>query len=170
MATELSKNPDWQTIVYQLALKGATNRDLAEAFDVSIKTIEFWNRTNPEFRMAVRRGGMLALGQVAESLFRCALGYEYEEDQVITYKGVNVDVVRVKKYAKPNAWAAYKILSLKDREHWHDTATVDITNRNINANITIDYSDISTEELALMKRIALNVHNTADDAPLNSGD
>lgn len=163
MQSELRRNPKFFDIAFQLALLGATDAQLADAFGVSIKTIEYWKRTDTEFRKTLLNGKLLADSQQAASLFKCGLGYDYEEDVVVSYRGHN-EILRVRKHRPANPWAAYKWLSLRQRDHWHDTHSVDITNKNINANISIDLTDCSPEELKLLKRIALNAHPQTDES------
>ena len=55
-------------------LLGATTQDLALFFDVSVDTVERWQRRFPEFEAAVKRGKMVADSHVAESMYRQATG------------------------------------------------------------------------------------------------
>lgn len=65
--------------------------------------------------------------QVENALHKTALGFYYEEDMV-TNQG---DVVRVKKYSKPNTTA--QIFWLKNRKpaDWRDKQEIEQTNTNI---------------------------------------
>lgn len=152
--------PQCVSMAYRYAILGATDRQIAEFLEISPDTVDLWKRTHPEFSNALRRGKAEADARQAESLYLCGMGYEYEEDVVTVYKGT-VHVTRVKKYAKRNAWAAYKWLSLRQRQLWHDTQQVDINNTNINR-FEVDLSGLSTEDLVTLKRISQNQSKALD--------
>jgi transcription initiation factor TFIIIB Brf1 subunit/transcription initiation factor TFIIB len=138
--------------VYLLCLLGATDREVAEVLGVEPVTIDFWKRTKPEFSEAMERGKIQTDAKVAESLLKCALGYEYEEEVVHVVKG-EVVITTVKKYKGPDAWAANKWLSLRQREKWSESHNISITdNRTVNIN-NFNMDDMSSEELMLMKSI-----------------
>lgn len=63
--------------------RGATDAQLAELFDVTETTVNNWKREHPAFRKALEAKGY-ADEEVVESLFRGAVGYDYEEE-VATY-------------------------------------------------------------------------------------
>ena len=48
--------PEFAEQAFELCLAGATNRDLAETFEVGHSTIDNWLHKHPEFAQAVRRG------------------------------------------------------------------------------------------------------------------
>ena len=53
---------------------GARDADLARAFDVSESTIDNWKAAHPEFLAALKAGRELADAEVANSLYRRAIG------------------------------------------------------------------------------------------------
>lgn len=66
-------------LAYNYALLGAIDKDLARMFDVSETTINAWKKEHEEFSEALKKGKYEADAQVARSLFKRALGYQYEE-------------------------------------------------------------------------------------------
>jgi len=62
-------------LAQKLAHLGATDRDLADAFGVSIRTISIWQAKHPEFMQALRLGKKEADNRVTRSLFQKANGY-----------------------------------------------------------------------------------------------
>ena len=84
--------PEFAEQAFELCLAGATNRDLAETFEVGHSTIDNWLHKHPEFAQAVRRGRALADGKVAHGLYARAIGYSYETTRVVLYKGEPVAV------------------------------------------------------------------------------
>jgi len=66
---------EFTNTVYQLALLGATDDQLAEAFDITVSTVYEWKKKYKGFSEALRRGKLKADGQVAQGLFRRATGF-----------------------------------------------------------------------------------------------
>ena len=77
---------------FRLCLAGATNDDLAQAFDVATRTVDRWLQAHPAFAEAVRRGRLIADGEVAHNLYRRAIGYTYETSRVLLSDGAPVSV------------------------------------------------------------------------------
>ncbi len=72
---------------YKLCLLGATDKDLATFFEVHEDTINEWKRVHAEFSVSIKRGKLLADSKVAQSLFKRANGYKYEE---VTYEKIDI--------------------------------------------------------------------------------
>lgn len=123
---------------FRYCLLGATNRELAEFFDVDKTTVGYWYKTNPEFAQAVDEGRFKADAKVAEALYLAAKGYEHTVVKFfkipVTDKEYDADgnVIREKKYTKikkvrytkkykPDVKAIKKILASRHREQWGDT-------------------------------------------------
>jgi len=145
-----------------MALLGATDVQVAGVLGVSIKTVEYWKREKPEFLEALNRGKMEADSKVAEALYNAAIGYDYEEDIVSIFKG-EVTKTRVKRYKHGNPWASARWLSIRQRSLWHESQSIDITNRNIHT-LQLDLTAFSTEELTLLKRLGMQQPNS--DEPI----
>lgn len=60
--------------VHRLALLGATDREVAEFFGVTERTVNTWKAKHPSFGAALREGKAAADARVAESLYRAAVG------------------------------------------------------------------------------------------------
>ena len=67
---------DW---AWSLALKGATDEEIAEAFHISVRTLHRWKKTNPELLTALEEGKNVADAKVKRSLYQRAVGYEAKE-------------------------------------------------------------------------------------------
>ena len=138
---------------YELCLLGQTDQQMADVMGISVKTIEYWKSTKPEFADACRRGKTSADARVAEALFRKAVGYTKEEEVVSVYKG-EVTKTTIMKYYPPDAWACMKWLGLRQRENWTDVQRTETTQTNINVQ-KLDLSGIPTDELMLLRKIGL---------------
>lgn len=69
---------DWG---WSLAIKGATDQEIADAFGVSRMTISRWKKKYPDFAKALAKGKNAADAKVEKSLFDRCIGYEYEEEE-----------------------------------------------------------------------------------------
>lgn len=82
MPTPMKYNPeyhdDW---AWSLALKGATDQEVAEAFGVSKRTIIRWKEDHPSFAEAYQRGKDIADAKVKKALYERAIGYEVTEKE-----------------------------------------------------------------------------------------
>ncbi|TRB81349.1 helix-turn-helix domain-containing protein, partial [Mannheimia haemolytica] len=68
--------PEYVTQVEKLCLLGATDKDIADFFEVAESTINNWKIEYPEFLESIKKGKLLADANVANSLYKRALGYE----------------------------------------------------------------------------------------------
>lgn len=75
--------------VFKLCLLGATDKEIADFFNVKESTINNWKVYHPEFLESIKKGKLNADAEVANSLYKRALGFEYDE---ITYEKINIDV------------------------------------------------------------------------------
>ena len=118
---------------YKFCLAGATNDDLAEAFEVAPRTIDRWLQAHREFAAAVRRGRLIADGDVAHNLYRRAIGYTYETSKVLLSDGLPVTVPQTVhrppdvracifwlRNRRPRQWADSKPVQAEGRNWWDD--------------------------------------------------
>lgn len=64
---------------YKLALLGATDKEMADFFEVAESTFHLWKLDHPKFSEAINKGKIKADAEVANSLFKRATGFEYDE-------------------------------------------------------------------------------------------
>jgi hypothetical protein len=130
---------EFTNTAYQLALLGATDDQLAEAFDVNVDTIHEWKKKHKGFSDSLRRGKLKADGQVAQGLFRRATGFKYNE---VTFEKIDAkevlmattdgdlmrdDIYRKKvvtKYVPPDPGAAMGWLKNRQSQTWRDKQTL----------------------------------------------
>lgn len=106
---------------------GALDKDLAEYFDVSVQTIELWNRNNPEFKAATRKGkDEFNVKRAEGALIHAALGYSIEETKVFYDKDMGIVEHKVTKNFPPNTTALTFFLKNRDAARWKDTQTIDM--------------------------------------------
>lgn len=109
------------------ARDGLTEEQIANNIGISRSTLNEWKKKFSDISDTLKQSKEIADRQVENALHKTALGFYYEEDMV-TNQG---DVVRVKKYSKPNTTA--QIFWLKNRKpaDWRDKQEIEQTNTNI---------------------------------------
>lgn len=109
-------HPVW---VEKLGKLGATDEEIAEAFEVSLRTIHEWSTVHTEFLHARKKGKIFADAEVASKLFHRATGYQHEETDVKVIEGQVVLTDVVKHYA-PDTTAAIFWLKNRQPAKWRD--------------------------------------------------
>lgn len=97
---------------------GATDKDLARAFNVSLRTIERWRVTEPEFAAAVALGKDAADDKVERSLYQRAMGYACEDFKPIRLKSGRVKLLRFVKQYPPDTFACIYWLNNRRPQQW----------------------------------------------------
>lgn len=103
----------------KLCLLGATDKELADFFNVSERTINNWKTEIPEFLQSIQSGKVLADAEVAEKLFQRAKGYSHEEDKFFQYEG-QVIIQPTTKHYPPDTAAAFIWLKNRQSGKWRD--------------------------------------------------
>lgn len=116
---------------------GATDKDIARYFDVSVRTVYLWKLQHPEFLQAIKTGKVEADTTVAASLFKKAQWTEYDEAHPIKVKEVQyengkrvreferIEIVMVRKVLPADTTAAIFWLKNRQPEHWRDASKVE---------------------------------------------
>lgn len=105
--------------VAKLCALGATDREIADFFDVNIQTIRNWAANEKEFFDALKMGKEQADERVERSLYQRAIGYHTDAEKVFQYQG---EVVRapVREHIAPDTTACIFWLKNRRREQWRD--------------------------------------------------
>ena len=69
---------DW---AWSLAIRGATDAEIAEAMHVSRKTICSWKHEHESFANALAEGKEIADSKIERSLYQSAQGYFVDEEE-----------------------------------------------------------------------------------------
>ena len=104
---------------------GATDAEIADFFDVDVRTIYRWKNTHPEFCQALKVGKDEADDRVERSLYQKAIGYEQEEVKIFMPAGAE-DPVYAPFVAKiaPDTTAALFWLKNRRPEEWREKTDV----------------------------------------------
>jgi hypothetical protein len=146
-------NPQRVKQVFELALLGATDEEVARVMDVDINTINLWKRTHPEFLQSMNAGKLAADAKVAHSLYKRATGFWIEEMHVCMYRG-EVIQTPVMKYYPPDSWAANKWMSIRQRTRWSEVVKIENTQTNININ-KFDFSGLTVDEMKFVRDLGM---------------
>lgn len=157
---------DYPKKAYKLALLGATESQMADFFEVVQSTITLWKTEHPEFSASIKAGKIDADATIAQSLFKRAKGYKYEERtfEETTITSVNeagelniqpATLIKiVKKQQAPDTAAA--IIWLKNRQSllWRDRQFLDIESGGVPLTIVVRPKEAL--KLPIPKTIELN--------------
>ena len=126
-----SYKPEHCAHARKLCSGGAINRELAEFFAVSQRTIGNWLARYPEFKEAVRHGRMAADAVIAESLYEKAKGYERPVVKIVEINGEPKEI-RYIEHMPPDARACTFWLRNRRPQNWsenNEASRVDIEAR-----------------------------------------
>jgi transposase-like protein len=112
--------PDYVERVRELCNNGATDVEIADAFNVDVTTIFRWKNRHPEFCSALKAGKEVADARVERTLFHRAVGYSYDAETVRITKEGKVIRATYRQHVLPDTTA--QIFWLKNRQpaKWRD--------------------------------------------------
>ncbi|WP_228412518.1 terminase [Chryseobacterium sp. G0240] len=133
-------NPEYNDQVYKICLLGATDKDLADFFNVAESTINNWKKEYPEFLESIKRGKQIADANVADRLYQRALGFEHDSEEIKVIEG-DIERVPVRKVYPPDPTSAIFWLKNRQPEKWRDKQEIEN-----NGNLTINWNEEKTYE------------------------
>ena len=108
----------------KLCRLGATDSEIADFFEVSVRTIYRWKLDHEEFCQALKAGKDEADARVERGLFQKATGFEFIEEQAMKVKlGPNeerIEVVEVRRYSPTDTTAAIFWLKNRRAAEWRE--------------------------------------------------
>jgi len=124
--------PEYVQQARKLAEAGFTDEQMANWFEICVKTFYNWTVAHPEFLQAVKVGKDAPDDRTERSLYHRANGYEWTEEVPIKVKEIEydagrkvketerVEVVKVRKQMPPDTAAAIFWLKNRRKEAWRD--------------------------------------------------
>jgi len=113
--------PEFIRQARELCAQGATDRELAEEFKVSERTLYRWLRNNPDFRQAVMIGGEGSDNRVERSLYNRAVGYSFPAIKIaIDAKTGLSTTFRYVEHVPPDVGAAKMWLTNRRKGAWKE--------------------------------------------------
>lgn len=132
-----------------LAKLGATDAEIAEFFDVDVRTIYRWKNTHPEFCQALNIGKDEADERVVRALYHRAVGYEQEAVKIFMPAGAENPVYApyIEKIA-PDTTAAIFWLKNRRPAEWRDRAALELSGPDGGPVQVLDVTKLSDAALA----------------------
>jgi len=112
----------------KLASLGATDIEVADFFEVDVRTLYRWKHSHPEFCQALNVGKDKADERVVNSLFQRAVGYEQDAVKIFMPAGSPAPVYApFREKIAPDTTAAIFWLKNRQRDQWRDKQDVEHT-------------------------------------------
>lgn len=119
---------EYATQAEKLSRLGATDQEIADFFEVDVRSVYRWKHDYDEFCQALKAGKEVADERVERSLYQKAIGYEQDEVKIFMPAGAESPVYApYRAKVAPDTTAA--IFWLKNRRSgtWRDKAEVEHT-------------------------------------------
>lgn len=117
---------EFATQVKKIAELGATDQEVADFFDVDVRTVYRWKHDFPEFCQALKVGKDVADERVERSLYQKAIGYEQDEVKIFMPGGAEAPVYApFRAKIAPDTTAAIFWLKNRRSQQWRDKQDVE---------------------------------------------
>lgn len=119
-------DPDFARQAERLARLGATDQEMADFFEIDVRTLYRWKHDQDAFCQALKAGKDVADERVERSLYQKAIGYEQDEVKIFMPSGA-AEPVYAPYRAKiaPDTTAAIFWLKNRRSGDWRDKQEVD---------------------------------------------
>jgi hypothetical protein len=118
----------------KLSALGATDQELADFFEIEVRTLYRWKHDHDEFCQALKAGKETADDRVERSLYQRAIGYEQEEVKIFMPSGAESPVYApFRAKVAPDVTAAIFWLKNRRKEDWRDVSRTEHTGKDGNA-------------------------------------
>ena len=118
--------PEHVETVHRLGLLGLTDEEIAKFFGVDVTTVYNWDKAHPEFYQSRTRARDDADAQVAERLFKRALGYSHPAVKIFMPAGAEAPVYAdYTEHYPPDTQAATWWLKNRQKALWQDKSAVE---------------------------------------------
>ncbi len=111
----------------KLCRLGATDKELADFFGVSVVTLDAWKKRHPEFLGSLKDGKSQADAEVADRLFKRATGYSHKDTKFATFEGKITDTKEFVKHYPPDTIACIFWLKNRRPDLWRDKVGLEHT-------------------------------------------
>ena len=116
--------PEYAIQAGKICLLGATDKKLADFFEVSEVTINAWKKKYPEFLKSIKESKDIADGNVAKSLYERANGYSHPDVHIGNYKGMPI-ITDIIKHYPPDATSMIFWLKNRQPEKFRDKQDIE---------------------------------------------
>jgi hypothetical protein len=120
--------PEYVEQARKLCALGHTDQEIAQFFDVSLRTFAYWKARNPELLHTLKIGKLHADQRIERSLYQRGVGYSYDAVKVFMPAGAKKAVYApYVEHVPPDVTAAIFWLKNRDPAHWRDAWQVEHT-------------------------------------------
>lgn len=131
--------PEYNVMAKKLALLGATDEEMAAVFDIDVRTLHRWKSQFPAFCHSLTEGKIVADANVAESLYKRAIGQDTIAEKVIKGAEGQYEKIELKTFIPGDTGAAKLWLTNRRRQNWSERQEMDVSGGlTINFNNTDD--------------------------------
>lgn len=136
--------PEFIKQAEKLCALGATDEEVADFFEVSVRTIYRWKHDHEEFCQALKIGKDAADTRVEMSLYHRAIGYTFDSEKLLTVsqgkdQGSVVERHPIREHVPPDVTAGIFWLKNRKRGEWRDRVEHEHTGNPINVSINLDH-------------------------------
>ena len=117
--------PEFCEQAAKLCKLGATDRELADFFEVREQTITNWKTQYPEFLGSLKRAKQESDDRVEQSLYRRALGYSHDAVKILLTKDGDVYREEYVEHYPPDTVACIFWLKNRRPDQWRDKFDID---------------------------------------------
>lgn len=129
-----SYRPEFAKQAAHFAKIGATDQEVADFFEVDVRTIYRWKHDHADFCQALKAGKDVADDRVERSLYQRAVGYEQEEVKIFMPGGASVPVYApFRAKIAPDVTAAIFWLKNRRKDEWRDVKASELSGPGGNA-------------------------------------
>lgn len=112
--------PEFVEQAEKLSLLGATDIQIADFFGVAESTLNLWKLTHPEFSVSIKVAKEAADTNVVRSLYRKAMGYEFDSVKVFMNKDGEPVYAPIREIVPPSDTACIFWLKNRKSADWRD--------------------------------------------------
>lgn len=135
--------PEYNEQVYKLCLLGATDKDLADFFNVDERTVNNWKEKHDEFFQSLKKGKQEADIVIADALFNKAKGFTVKTQKAFKLKNQengkgsteSIEIVEVEETYPPDTTAIIFWLKNRQPDKWRDKRELDHTTQGMPFNV-----------------------------------
>lgn len=110
---------------------GATDQEIADFFEVDVRTVYRWKHDHDEFCQALKAGKDVADERVERSLYQKAIGYEQDEVKIFMPGGASEPVYApFRAKIAPDTTAAIFWLKNRRSQEWRDVKAQELSGPN----------------------------------------
>lgn len=110
----------------KLCALGATDIEIADFFEIDVRTLYRWKGERDNFCQALKVGKEIADARVERSLFSRANGYEHDEVDIRVVSGEIVQT-DIRKFYPPDTTAAIFWLKNRKPREWRDKTDMELS-------------------------------------------